>query len=476
MDFHRNFIPIHRPMIRLKNKLIYLGCGLAFSVIIAQSPSAQSYNEFIESLEQHPQIEIARQWVRMGNAAQLAGSGQFDPVISGETEQKQWQQKTSYQWIRGEAKQNVFAGHSVRAGFDWGQGPWINPELQTEPNGIPYAGIELALGQGFTMDKRRAEYLKSRAYGALYDNESRAEKNTLFYSASINFVYWLNYKAQLELMQYFKKLAQDRLEALKVAQRTGEKSVMDTVEASIYLQGRILEWREIQLQLNQSQNQLSTYVWDNPQSVSDSVGLQKNKETLTLLLEKALRKKSWELSDSLLNPELIRYQIKSKLLDIETRYRKEFLKPQMQLKYNLLQPKSNAFTAEQMKWSANISFPVFFRTPLGEYRISREQLRMNAMEGTQKRIEWKAKSKALDYKLKIIAEQIVQASLASNLSKTLLEAEQIKFQNGEGTLFLLNSRESKWLENQLKLTEFQTKWLNVYFDWVYTSGQLQYKL
>ena len=98
------------------------------------------------------------------------------------------------------------------------------------------------------------------------------------------------------------------------------------------------------------------------------------------------------------------------------------------------------------------------------------------MEGTQKRIEWKAKLKALDYKLKIIAEQILQASLASNLSKTLLEAEQIKFQNGEGTLFLLNSRESKWLENQLKLTEFQTKWLNVYFDWVYTSGQLQYKL
>ena len=162
--------------------------------------SINEANEFIESLEQHPQIEIARQWVRMGNAAQLAGSGQFDPVISGETEQKQWQQKTSYQWIRGEAKQNVFAGHSVRAGFDWGQGPWINPELQTGPNGIPYAGVELSLGQGIMMDKRRAEYLKSRAYGALYDNESRAEKNTLFYSASIRFVYWLNYKAQLELM------------------------------------------------------------------------------------------------------------------------------------------------------------------------------------------------------------------------------------------------------------------------------------
>ena len=47
---------------------------------------------------------------------------------------------------------------------------------------------------------------------------------------------------------------------------------------------------------------------------------------------------------------------------------------------------------------------------------------------------------------------------------------------GEGTLFLLNSRENKWLENQLKLTELQAKWLQVYYDWIYAHGHLNYRL
>ena len=122
------------------------------------------------------------------------------------------------------------------------------------------------------------------------------------------------------------------------------------------------------------------------------------------------------------------------------------------------------------------SISIIFRTPLGEYRVVKSQLQQNILEGTQKRAEWLAKINALDFKLKRMANQIITAQQASTLSKTLLEAEQIKFQNGEGTLFLLNSRENKWLENQLKLTELQAKWLQVYFEWVYAHGHLNYKL
>lgn len=448
---------------------------LSFNALLAQTAPV-SYNAFMALLENHPRNAVSQQWQQMAHSILISGRGQFDPVLSGETEQKQWMQKTSYQWIRTEAKQNIFAGHSLKAGFDYGQGSFVNPEFQTPALGIPYAGIELALGQGLIMDKRRADYLKSKAYGNLYTLSAQQEKNELLNSASQTYVQWLNFKAQLDIMYYFNKLAQDRLSALKHAQQTGEKSVMDTVEASIYLQGRTLEVQEAQLALNQIQNYLSTFIWSSTGLLIDSTLLANNTDVLQGVLQQAMRIKSNVSTDSLNAPEINRYAVKSKLLDIELQYRKEFLKPTLNVRYNVLSSGIQAFNAQQLKWSAQLAFPLFFRTPLGEYRVVKSQLQQNILEGTQKRAEWLAKINALDFKLKRMANQIITAQQASTLSKTLLEAEQIKFQNGEGTLFLLNSRENKWLENQLKLTELQAKWLQVYFEWVYAHGHLNYKL
>lgn len=447
----------------------------SLNALLAQT-APLSFNAFITLLENHPRYGVSEQWQQMAHAMLISGRGQFDPVLTGETEQKQWMQKTSYQWIRTEAKQNLFAGHSLKAGFDYGQGSFVNPEFQTPALGIPYAGIELALGQGLIMDKRRAEYLKSKAYSNLYTLSAQQEKNELFNTASQNYVQWLNCKAQLDLMYYFNKLAQDRLTALQHAQQTGEKSVMDTVEASIYLQGRTLEVQEAQLALNQIQNQLSTFIWNTSGIQMDSTVLNSNTDRLQRVLQQAMRIKSDMSSDSLNAPDVNRYAVKSKLLNIEMQYRKEFLKPTLNIRYNVLSSGIQAFNTDQLKWSAQIAFPLFFRTPLGEYRVVKSQLQQNNYEGTQKRVDWLAKINALDFKLKQIATQIITAQQASTLSKTLLEAEAIKFQNGEGTLFLLNSRENKWLENQLKLTELQAKWLQVYFDWIYAHGHLNYRL
>jgi crotonobetainyl-CoA:carnitine CoA-transferase CaiB-like acyl-CoA transferase len=58
----------------------------------------------------------------------------------------------------------------------------------------------------------------------------------------------------------------------------------------------------------------------------------------------------------------------------------------------------------------------------------------------------------------------------------LLLAEKAKFEQGESTLFLLNTRESKWLEAELKLAQFKAKFIKLVIEATYIKGDLNYEM
>ena len=49
------------------------------------------------------------------------------------------------------------------------------------------------------------------------------------------------------------------------------------------------------------------------------------------------------------------------------------------------------------------------------------------------------------------------------LNRSYIKAEEIKFSNGESSLFLINSRENKLLETQEKFLELKAKTIKTYF-------------
>jgi outer membrane protein TolC len=70
-------------------------------------------------------------------------------------------------------------------------------------------------------------------------------------------------------------------------------------------------------------------------------------------------------------------------------------------------------------------------------------------------------------------EQVaIQSNVLENY-QTLLNVEIEKFRIGESSIFLLNSREQKLMETQLKLAKLQSKYqkLRRKLDWA--SGQLR---
>ena len=54
----------------------------------------------------------------------------------------------------------------------------------------------------------------------------------------------------------------------------------------------------------------------------------------------------------------------------------------------------------------------------------------------------------------------------------MLEAEQSKFENGESSVFLLNSRENKKLQGQIKLIELESKYSRTIGELKWSTGKL----
>jgi outer membrane protein TolC len=77
--------------------------------------------------------------------------------------------------------------------------------------------------------------------------------------------------------------------------------------------------------------------------------------------------------------------------------------------------------------------------------------------------------------ISILAQQLLNAELSVSYGKLLLEAERLKFDNGESSIFMLNTRENKLLESELKLAEYKLKFIKIVLNIIYLNGNLNYK-
>jgi outer membrane protein TolC len=340
---------------------------------------------------------------------------------------------------------------------------------------LPYLGVELALLQGMVTDKRRYEMLKGQQYKKLLETEGAMVMNELLHDASEGYVEWLRDLALMEVNQRYIETASLRFKALKDLSEIGERAAIDTVEAAILIQTRMIDFGYARIELARAINQLYYY-----QLGADSASTEKTFKNLDDLLKLEERCLSNFLKmqslDVLKNPALVYYQNKSGLLEVEKKYRKEMVKPRLDFRYNLLGNNSvgNVTYSNNYKWGASFSMPLFLRNPANELKITKLELRNNEFERQGKQAEMETKLNAAKKILNLLAEQIKTAKQTLNYSKLLLDAEKIKFDNNESSLFLLNTRESKVLDSEIKLVELQAKFAAVYFDLVYLKGDMEY--
>ncbi len=451
-----------------KRFVFYFSCIWCLS-IGAQTPVDSSFlnlDKFIVYLKNyHPILQKYRLLSEQAKQQLLQSKGQFDPTIKANYYEKNFDDKNYYNELSGMLKIPTWYGPDFKLGFENNSGQFINPENQTPNDGLLNAGFSLPIGQGLIINDRLATLKQAKIFVKIADADRTKFINKFLFTAIKN--YWEWYLAFNKLKQYNESFGFADQRYLFTVQRStqGDLAPIDTVEASIQRQNMLLLKTNASVEFYNATMQLNNYLWKDESTpleldgnVYPSPAELVSPKTITDTLQGSLR---WGASN---NPELQKLRFKLEQLDVEKRFARNKLLPKFNLDYSYLSDASN-FSDSKRGWNpANNKLGGSFAMPL-LLRSERGKLNQTKLKLLEANYDLQQGNKELDAGLKSIAfecnglwQQLgMQLSVVNN-SERLRNAEKTNFDNGESSLFLINTRETNLLNSQIKYFEMINKY------------------
>ena len=450
--------------------LVLIGCTVSITRIAAQTNWKESQLISAELVDQlvrknHPVAKQAFLKVEEAGANLRIARGAFDPVVSTSLAEKTLDRTNYYRYNRPELQVPLWFGATLQAGTEELSG---TRTLPTETIGqTNYWGLSVPVGRDLLFDKRRAALRTAQLLQGASQEERRRIVNNLLLDAQ--YAYW-NWKRDYELLQVIDeviKVNQKRYALVQTSVALGERAAIDTAEALAQLQQFKVQWEEASLAFKNSTLELSQFIWDEGNipfmltesyqplqqeiSVAPSSFYQKN--PLDTLVQTAKNN----------HPEIRLYNFKIKELAIDRKLKMQQLLPKATLHYNWL-GKGTQWTSpsavlfeNNFQYGFKVSLPLRLSTERGEFQ--RAKIRLLAAELEQdnalQKLELKVRASYNEW-----MQFQKQAALQEKTWQNYLlvqKGEEIKFNAGESSLFLLNARENKTLEARQKLIELKAK-------------------
>ena len=411
-------------------------------------------------LEHHPVARQAQLVANRGDAAVLAARGGFDPYLLGSLDQKQYDGQEYFTHLSTGIKANTRLGVALKAGYDLNRGTFLNPENKVPDDGLFYAGVSVPIGRGLLIDDRRAALQQAVITRESNEAEQRLMLNNLLLEAFDQYWQWYEAYNTMKVLDSALGLTLIRLDAVKRSFEVGEKPAIDTVEAVTQVQNRLVGLNKAIIQYVKASRELSNYLWrdgETPLVITPEVV----PPTAALLPAPNLEPFALSSLDSLVNahPEVQLYALKVDFLDVERRLKFQKNLPTVNLEYNFLRASTggndieNGWSTNDYKWGLNFSLPVPMRQGRGETQLAKHKIQEAKLGGLQKKTEVRNKNNASAENLITYQNQVRVMSNAVTSYQMLLNGERTKFQAGESSLFLVNSREVGLIEVLIKQIE-----------------------
>ncbi|MEZ4934431.1 MAG: TolC family protein [Saprospiraceae bacterium] len=333
-------------------------------------------------------------------------------------------------------------------------------------NGQAIVGLTVPLLQGLVIDERRAGLFQANILRSANDNERRLQMNDLLLDASKTYWNWALANAWVGIYEQAVEVAERRFEGLRESYLQGDKPAIDTLEAFIQVQDRTMQRNDARIVLRNANLALQNFLWGNENPLPIDTTQQPTGLEAPMALPDWLSAPATELAAT--HPDILKYDFKIQELEIERRLKAEQLKPRLDVSYNLLGDGANFrptaadgnpsdLLRENYKLGATLSFPLLLRKERGSLQLTDLKL-MDANFGlSQKRQEVRNKISIYQNDLDNLRQQIQLASQMRDNYVRLVEAENTKFAIGESSIFLINSRENKLIEAELKLAKLQAE-------------------
>ena len=429
----------------------------------------------------HPVARQANLVVDRARAEMVAARAGFDPLFYLGGDRKTFDGKFYYDHLNTELRIPTWYGIEISTGLEDNLGDFLNPEYTSGRSS--YLGISVPLARNLVMDKRRAVLQQAR----IFREQSKAERslilNDLLFDAGTRYWEWARSYMVYTLLMEAVAVNRQRLDFVRVAAQQGDRPALDTTEALAQLQSFILAGNEAWLDFRKAGLELSNDLWRAdgspyylPATVRPDTAwiLQDVRRSKLPILEELLASASVE------HPKLQSFDFKMRSLEIERKLRFQELLPYVNLKYNALNRGFNvfdgasaAFYRNNYKFGIDIGVPLRLSQGRGNYAAAKIDISETDLRRSQTRLSIENKVRYHFNELAVLQDQSVTA--ADNLQnyRRLLRGEELRFREGESSLFMVNFRENTLLQSRRKFIEVMTKARHSELALQWAAGQLR---
>ena len=417
----------------------------------------------------HPVIKQSFLQNEMSKNDLLATKSVFDPSFQMNTEEKTFDNKLYYRFNNTELKIPLWYGIDIKAGTENNIGERIDPSLTI--NNSAFVGVSLEPFRGILVDKRNSIVKQAKNFVELTKNEQLLLVNDLLLETTSSYWNWVNAYYINNILIRSVQNNKERYEVVKKSFFAGDRAAIDTTEALTQLQTFEIMQNQAALDLQKARLELSNYFWTAngmPYELEEEILPLSNFE-LNKISNIELGRLE-ELVDQAMqtHPKIKMTNNKSTILDIEKRLKTIELFPSLKLNYNALENNlsrisSNFNTSNNTKYGVTLTMPIFQRQARGELAKTKNKI---------DELDWNIKYITLEIENKVrgsfaefyaLKQQVKTNEGILSANKLLFDTENIKFQIGESSLFLINNRELKFIETEQKQIALMSKlYLSIY--------------
>lgn len=453
--------------------------GVAQDSLLTSTMKLEDFISLV--LSNHPVVKQADLLNESADAGLLQARGGFDPKISSSLDLKNFKDKEYYDLFNTTLKFPSQFPIEPKISFDRNEGVFINPENtipDTNKNRQVSAGLSLPIGKGLFIDERRLAVQQAKIYQDIADAEQTKMVNKILLTALKDYWAWYTAHRKILLLQQSVEIADELFDRVMLDYKFGELAVVDTIQAKITYQSRQADFAKAKFELQNARLLLETHLWSPEET---PVALQENtipdiEANFGAMPSEAGVKEMMEWAKTN-HPEIRKLNNKIKQLEVENKWNKESLKPQIDLSYTFIDapisPLGDTNTpsfSDNYKIGVDFSFPIFLRKERGKIQKTNIKLRSATYEMSQ------IKLSVANNILSKYAETQMSGTLsrqyndmADNYNR-LLEAELLNLETGESDLFKLNMQQDKLIAAQLKYLDNLQKFQKNKAEILYAAG------
>ena len=427
--------------------------------------------------ERHPEARAADLERDLGAARLLGARGGFDPLLTTgvmaktdalDTKLGLWQTALSLP-IDAPFSPSIDVNHRL------GVGPSVNPADRAGDAGETRVGVSVSPLAGRGTDRRRTSLAQARLAPEAAGAAAVQRRNALLLAAARAYWTWAGAVAVVGVRDSLLDVARTRADFVARRVRAGETPPVDSLEAQLTVVQREGDRVAALRRAEEAGVVLATYFWEADGAparlrAAPAALPAPGRPPLAAVDPGALRSAVALALDR--RPEITRARLASETARLEVRFAREQTRPDLRIGVQAVSYGDAPAAFGDVYVGVQLRQPLWARPARAAAETARVDAERRTLEQAVAVRAVEADVEGAVVALRRAAERDALAAEQARLARALRRAEVRRFELGEGTLFLVNQRETALAEAQLREVEARADLLQAEAAFAWATGTL----